>query len=204
MMETPAEETPAESPAGVTLVLADRLTRLIAAILDGILAAAIAIGIVLLLIWPHYYPSAFTEVPAFIEVMQDYKAQIDAAESEESKAALEEEWKQKAADLFPSAQGPIFSAYLTFLGTFWLYFATSHFFGKGTTLGKAVFRLKVAMVDDGETPSGLRICVREAIKSFAFFGPSLLIWILVFLPVFFLRYRQSLPDIATGTVVIRK
>lgn len=166
---------------------ASRGFRFIAFFLDAILASAVALFLVFYVLWPNSYPGAAEELREF----------MDRAQNEELSPT---ELVEQMSDNLRTA---IYVGQVVFAGLIWIYFSLSLIFGKGTSLGKAVFRLRV-IGEDGSPPGGFKACFREGLKTACFLAPTPILFVLAYLPVYFTTHSRSFPDMIARTRVIHR
>ncbi|MGF1530469.1 MAG: RDD family protein [Puniceicoccaceae bacterium] len=167
--------------------LAHRGLRFLAFLLDATLVVALAVFIVGYVLWPTSFPGAREE---FVEIFR----MAGELESEEAKKSLFDEMSDNMRQALLFGQ-------LLFVGTIWIYFSASLIVGRGTSLGKAVFRLRVVR-ETGEPLSTQVVVFREGLKTACIVAPVVIFTILAFIPIYFTALRKSFPDMILRTVVV--
>lgn len=179
---------------GITGVApAPMLWRIVALLLDCLLAGLVAGFILTRVVLPQYHPNAEATM----------RTQLDALKAEVQRA--------KDAGVSPQftfddeAQSIVEDTGKTLFFTLLVYFMASELATGGGTLGKKIFGLRAARWDTGDRPGVMEIIARSLFKvaSLLPFGPIPLLLLANAIPVFLRPARRAGHDYLARTIVTR-
>lgn len=175
-----------------SVVLANRMSRIIAFFLDIILVGSFSLMVLTVFIIPKKYPGTMQELWQLSSHPENTQ-------------------KQRIEKMSPQLKEMVQSGNTIVVLLFWAYFTMSEILLKGSSLGKLIFRIRVVNASTLAPPSMFDSILRSGLKTF-----SLLVWVpipilnLVF-PIFTLNYflffftskAQAGHDLLTRTIVIQ-
>jgi hypothetical protein len=167
--------------------------RILALVLDCILAGLVASIILTRVVLPQSHPDAEDTMRGELQAMN---AELDRAQKTGATPQF---------TLNDDAQGIIEDTGKTFFLTLLLYFTISELATGGSTLGKRVFGLRAARWDTGERPGVMEVIFRNLFKAASLLplGPVPVILLANVIPVFVRSTRRAGHDYLTRTMVTR-
>lgn len=165
-----------------SIVLANRMSRIIAFFLDLTLVGAFSLMVLTIFVIPQKYPGTLQELWQLSSVPENTQ-------------------KQQLEKMSSSLREMIQASQAIIVLIFWAYFTMSEILLKGSSLGKLIFKIRVVNAVTLEPPSIFDSILRSGLKTF-----SLLAWFPIFTLNFFLMFftkkAQAGHDFLTRTIVI--
>lgn len=166
-----------------TVVLANRMSRIIAFFLDLTLVGAFSLMLLTIFIIPQKYPGTLQEL---------WHLSSNPEKTQE----------QQLAKMSTSLKEMIQTSQTIIVLIFWAYFTLSEILLAGSSLGKMIFKIRVVNTATLEPPSLFDSILRSGLKTF-----SLLAWFPIFTLNFFLMFftkkAQAGHDLLIRTIVIQ-
>lgn len=166
-----------------TVVLANRMSRIIAFFLDLTLVGTFSLMVLTIFIIPQKYPGTLQEL---------WHLSSNPEKTQE----------QQLAKMSTSLKEMIQTSQTIIVLIFWAYFTLSEILLAGSSLGKMIFKIRVVNTATLEPPSLFDSILRSGLKTF-----SLLAWFPIFTLNFFLMFftkkAQAGHDLLIRTIVIQ-
>jgi uncharacterized RDD family membrane protein YckC len=173
-------------PIGILVKPSPPWVRLLAGGADVVVSGLLAFAIIMVILIPKYYPETESIIVEYAE--------------NSSGNFLEDKDLAKTLMENPDLRNMLVASQTILFSVFFFYFLISEWGFKGSSLGKMIFRIKVARRKWGEPLLFSTIFMRAWLKTiFLLLSPWL--WI-TFMLVFLQKEKRMVHDLITGTWVI--